>query len=126
MLLALEVLVWPAPAIVAELFFPVSAIAPAFALPLSFAVVAVYFLAPRTIVAVTPPDSASAFAFVSSVAPLAPATPIPPPAANAPPSFPEPLAVEVELCIAEAVAVEPAGVAVLFAADPATDVELLV
>ncbi|KST70993.1 hypothetical protein WT08_04155 [Burkholderia sp. MSMB1552] len=63
---------------------------------------------------------------MSAVAPLAPATPIPPPAANAPPFFPEPLAVEVESCMAEAVAVEPVGVAVLFAADPATDVELLV
>ncbi|EJO54031.1 hypothetical protein BURMUCF1_A0387 [Burkholderia multivorans ATCC BAA-247] len=47
--------------------------------------------------AVTPPDNAFAFTFVLLFPPYDPAAPIPPPAANAPPFVPEPLAVEVEL-----------------------------
>nr|WP_243772113.1 hypothetical protein [Burkholderia anthina] len=76
--------------------------------------------------AVTPPDSAFAFSFVLLFPPFDPAAPIAPPAANAPPFVPQPLAVEVELWKADAVPVEPLGVTVPPALAPATDVELLV
>ncbi|ALK21716.1 hypothetical protein WL74_18560 [Burkholderia cepacia] len=76
--------------------------------------------------ALTPPDSAFAFSFVLLFPPYEPAAPIPPPAANAPPFVPEPLAVEVVLWKADAVPAEPAGVTVLPAFAPAVEVELLV